>query len=62
MTEKERAEQMELMEKSNEQDAYGNNLASLRANLKRTPTERLLRAQSAARSWIRLKNAIKRTD
>ncbi|MBS1716092.1 MAG: hypothetical protein JST30_17325 [Armatimonadetes bacterium] len=43
-----------------EQDAWGNSVDSLRANLKLTPTERLRKAERAARAALRLRNAAKR--
>lgn len=45
-----------------EQDAWGNSVDALRANLKLTPIERLRKAQRAANSISRLKRAIKRVS
>ena len=43
-----------------EQDEWGNDIAALRANLKLTYAERLVRADRAAKSLYELKNALKR--
>gem|GEM_PF-4159562 len=45
-----------------EQDAWGNSVASLRANLLLSPIERLRKAERAARSLLELRNALKRID
>lgn len=45
-----------------EQDEWGNSIASLRANLKLTPLERLRKAENAARSLRELRDALKRTN
>jgi len=42
-----------------EQDAYGNSVDSLRLNLKLTPLERLIKAETAAKGLLRLKHALK---
>ena len=43
-----------------EQDEWGNSIASLRANLRLTPLERLRRAEQAHNSLRELLNALKR--
>jgi hypothetical protein len=45
-----------------EQDEWGNSIASLRANLKLTPIERIRKAEQSQRELNRLLNAIKRID
>jgi hypothetical protein len=40
-----------------EQDAWGNSVDAIRANLRLPPIERLRRASQAARSLARLRNA-----
>jgi hypothetical protein len=43
-----------------EQDEWGNSIASLRANLKLTPTERIRRADAFARSVAKIRGAAHR--
>jgi|GEM_PF-3770992 molybdopterin biosynthesis enzyme MoaB len=43
-----------------EEDEYGNCIASLRSNLKKTPLERLIIADEYARAHFRLRNAARK--
>jgi hypothetical protein len=52
----------ERRQKYGEQDAWGNSVDSLRANLRLTPIERLRRLERAANSLLELKRALKRID
>ena len=42
-----------------EQDAWGNDIGSLRLNLRLTPLERLVKADAATKNLYALKNALK---
>jgi hypothetical protein len=45
-----------------EQDEWGNSIASLRANLRLTPIERIRKAEASAKAVAELRRALKRID
>lgn len=45
-----------------EQDAYGNSISALRANLKLTPVERLRKAERQLKEAMELRDALRRAD
>lgn len=57
-----RDEVAEKRAKYGEQDEWGNDVATLRANLRLTPTQRILKAQRAAESLQELRRALRRID
>ncbi len=52
----------EARAKCGEQDAWGNSVAALRANLKLTPLERLRRLERAARFVEKYRGAARKAD